>query len=60
MLPWDTGVPEDSEEEYAWFSIAAAQGTEDAEELKNYFTDRLTSATTRYRECWDRFVIPFR
>ena len=58
------GVPEDTVNAYAWFSIAAAQGNTSAKELKELVAEHMSraqiaAAQARAREYWTRYVVPF-
>ena len=65
-VKYDTGegVPEDDVEAYAWLSIAAAQGVEDAKDFKARISppmsqSQIAAAQKRSREYWTRYVVPF-
>jgi len=42
MYFWGTGVPEDYVLDYMWLNLAAAQGYEEAQELKDLIEEEMT------------------
>ena len=59
------GVPENDVTAYAWASLAAAQNTPQAGDLKQTIASQMTraqiaEAQALAREYWDRYVLPFR
>ena len=58
------GVPEDTVNAYAWFSIAAARGNTSAKEFKELVTglmvrSQIAEAQKLSREYWPLYVLPF-
>ena len=58
------GVPENTVNAYAWFSIAAAQGNTSAKELKELVTglmvrSQIAEAQGLALEYWNLYVLPF-
>ena len=58
------GVPEDDVQTYAWFNVAAAQGSDVAKKNKEITAESMTNegrarAQQLAREYWEKYVLPF-
>jgi hypothetical protein len=58
------GVPQDNVRAYAWWSVAATQGKEDAKKYKGSVQDLMTpkqiaKGQELAAEYWEKYVVPF-